>query len=440
MNIALADLFSAHVTTLQSRAKNVLARENMAALVIHSGKELKVFLDDISYPFKANPHFKHWLPLGNVTNCWLIIDGVNKPRLIYYQPVDFWHQITELPNDFWNDEFSIEIIHQATNIEKTLPYDKARLAYLGEHIEVAKALGFEHINPEPVLNYLHFHRAYKTPYEHECLRRANALAAKGHNAAYQAFQQGLSEFDIQQHYLQTILQTQNETPYQNIIAINENAAILHYTGLNRIKPKLARSFLIDAGATYLGYGADITRTYSKSGSLFHDLIIRVDELTKTLAQRLKPGISYVDLHLEACREIANILIEFKIITVTSDTALESGLVSRFFPHGLGHHLGLQTHDVGGFMIDERGTSINAPAEHPFLRTTRQVEVNQVVTIEPGVYFISSLLSDLKASADATMVNWQIIEQLMFYGGIRIEDNIIVHQSHNENITRANKIN
>ena len=87
------------------------------------------------------------------------------------------------------------------------------------------------------------------------------------------------------------------------------------------------------------------------------------------------------------------------------------------------------------MADERGTHVNTPEQHPFLRTSRIVEANQVFTIEPGLYFIESLLADLKQSAHKDMVNWQQVDAMRPYGGIRIEDNIIVHQSHNENMTR-----
>ena len=439
MSTPLKQLYLAHIDELQIRAKNVLRRESLDGLVIHSGKELKAFLDDISYPFKCNPHFKHWLPLINATNCWLIINGEDKPRLIYFQPFDFWHQVKILSDEFWCDSFAIEVIHQASDIDKILPYDKARIAYLGEHIEVANALGFDNINPEAVLNYLHFHRAYKTDYEQACLRQANSIAVNGHKAAYHAFQQGMTEFDIQQVYLKEISHTESETPYQNIIALNEHAAILHYTGLDRQKPKLMRSFLIDAGASFHGYCADITRTYAKSGSHFYDLIQQMDKLALSLVKRLKPGMSYLDLHVEAHRDIAEVLREFDIIHCDASTAIEAGIVATFFPHGLGHHLGLQTHDVGGFMADERGTHVSAPAEHSFLRTTRLVEANQVFTIEPGLYFIPSLLSNLRKSKVASLINWKIVDQLSFYGGIRIEDNVIVHQSHNENITRLNDV-
>ena len=431
----LSTLYPAHVAELQQRAKTALSRENLQGLVIHSGQEIKVFLDDYGYPFKVNPHFKVWLPLVDVPNSWLIINGTDKPTLIYYQPVDFWHKVIELTDSYWNEFFDIKILTNAADVDKLLPYDKQSYAYIGGHIEVARALGFDNINPEPTLNFLHYHRAYKTPYEHECMRKSNAIAVAGHKAAKLAFLQGSSEYDIQQTYLKATQLTNNETPYGNIVALNENASILHYTALDRGVPQAHRSFLIDAGANYHGYASDITRTYSFKRDKFSELITRMDQLMLNAVDCLKPGVSYVDLHIKTYRDIGHVLREFDFINVDADVAVESGIISTFFPHGLGHHLGLQTHDVGGFMADERGSHVNTPDEHPFLRTSRIVEANQVFTIEPGLYFIDSLLTKLKTSKHSTMVNWQQVDEMRPFGGIRIEDNIIVHQSHNENMTR-----
>ena len=431
----LADLYGHHVEELKQRNKNVLARENLEGLVIHSGQELKIFLDDNSYPFKVNPHFKHWLPLVDVTNSWLIIKANEKPTLIYYQPVDFWHKVVELTESYWNQYFDIKVLRKATDVDKLLPYDKKGFAYIGEHIEVAKALGFDNINPEEALNYLHYHRAYKTSYEQECMRQSNKIAVAGHKAAKDAFYQGASEFEIQQAYLQATQHVEHQTPYGNIVALNENASILHYTALERGVPQAHKSFLIDAGANFHGFASDITRTYAYHNDRFAELIKRMDQLMLRAVDGLKPGLSYVDLHISTFKDIAQVLNEFNLINVDADTAVDAGIVSTFFPHGLGHHLGLQVHDVGGFMADERGTHVNAPEQHPFLRTSRTIEANQVFTIEPGLYFIDSLLADLKASQHQAMVNWQLVDEMRPFGGIRIEDNIIVHQSHNENMTR-----
>ncbi|SEL35348.1 Xaa-Pro dipeptidase Metallo peptidase. MEROPS family M24B [Colwellia chukchiensis] len=431
----LAKAYPAHIAELQKRTQAVLSRENLDGLVIHSGQEIKAFLDDNNYPFRVNPHFKAWLPIVDVANCWLLVNGTDKPTLIYYQPVDFWHKVVELSEDYWHQFFDIKILKTASEVDKLLPYDKSAFAYIGAHIEVAKALGFEHINPEPLLNYLHYHRAYKTAYEQECLRRSNAIAVTGHKAAKAAFFAGGSEYDIQHAYLTAIQHTESETPYGNIVALNENTAILHYTALNRAAPTEHKSFLLDAGANFHGYASDITRTYAFKADRFAELIARMDDLMLRAVEQLKPGLSYVDLHIATYRQIGQLLAEFNFIKVDADTAVESGIISTFFPHGLGHHLGLQVHDVGGFMADERGTHVNTPEQHAFLRTSRVVETNQVFTIEPGLYFIDSLLAELKSSSHGQMVNWSAVDAMRPFGGIRIEDNIIVHQSHNENMTR-----
>lgn len=427
--------YPAHIACLQQRTKQALSRENIDGVVIHSGQEIKAFLDDNAYPFRVNPHFKHWLPLVDMPNCWLVVNGEDKPTLIYYQPIDFWHKITPLDENYWGEFFTIKILKQASDVDKLLPYDKKDFAYIGSHIEVAKALGFEVINPESMLNYFHYHRAYKSAYEQTCLRQSNTLAVQAHQAAKAAFFAGDTEYEIQNAYLNAIGYTCNETPYGNIVALNENCSILHYMHLEKKAPQVHRSFLIDAGANFNGYAADITRTYSFKRDKFAELIARMNQLMLTAVAGLKPGLSYVDLHITTYREIAQVLAEFDFINVSADTAVASGIVSTFYPHGLGHHLGLQVHDVGGFMADERGTHISAPEQHPFLRTSRVIEAGQVFTIEPGLYFIDSLLQALKNSANSDQVNWPKVDEMRRFGGIRIEDNIIVHQSHNENMTR-----
>ena len=431
----IIEQYPQHIEQLQQRTKLLLLRENIEGIVIHSGQEIRAFLDDNAYPFRVNPHFKHWLPLVDAPNCWLIINGEDKPTLIFYQPVDFWHKITPLTGSYWSKLFTIKILKQASGVDKLLPYDKKGFAYIGSHIEVAKALGFEAINSEPLLNYFHYHRANKTPYEQSCLRQSNYLAVKAHKVAKAAFMDGKSEFEIQNSYLKSIGYTTNETPYGNIVALNKNCSILHYMDLERSTPQKHQSFLIDAGANFNGYAADITRTYSFNRDKFSDLIVRMDKLMLNAVAGLKPGLCYTDVHIAAYKEIANVLVEFGFLNVNADTAIDSGIVSTFFPHGLGHHLGLQVHDVGGFMADERGTHINAPEGHPFLRTSRVIEAGQVFTIEPGLYFIDSLLATLKESANSDQVNWQRVDEMRQFGGIRIEDNIIVHQSYNENMTR-----
>jgi Xaa-Pro dipeptidase len=435
-NDAMATMYAQHIDTLQTRTQEALARESIDGLVIHSGQGKKHFLDDTIYPFRVNPQFKAWLPIIDNPNCWLIVNGVDKPKLVFYQPVDFWHKVPQTPTDFWVEYFDIVYLKQANTVEKHLPYDKSRYAYIGEYIEVAKALGFDVVNPDRVMHYLHYHRAYKTDYELTCMRQANRIAVGAHKSAAKAFMEHSSEFEINQAYLLAAKQGDNEVPYGNIVALNEHSSILHYTALENSKPAQNLSFLIDAGASFQGYAADITRTYTtKAGHEFADLIKAVSALNLSLVDKMKPGVSYVDIHKAAYLGVAHILTIFGVLNMPPQDAVDLGIVSTFFPHGVGHHLGLQVHDVLGHASDDRATQNPPPQQHPFLRCTRIIEARHVFTIEPGVYFIESLLANLKGSEHSKYVNWNVIDHMRPFGGVRIEDNVIVHQLRNENMTR-----
>ena len=110
--------------------------------------------------------------------------------------------------------------------------------------------------------------------------------------------------------------------------------------------------------------------------------------------------------------------------------------SVFFPHGLGHYLGLQTHDVAGLIADADGTPIPRPDGHPFLRLTRTLEAGNVLTIEPGLYFVEPLLRKWCENGDVAAINWKKVEMLTPYGGIRIEDNMLVMGGEPRNLTRG----
>ena len=115
-------------------------------------------------------------------------------------------------------------------------------------------------------------------------------------------------------------------------------------------------------------------------------------------------------------------------TISPESALETGVSNVFFPHGIGHYLGLQVHDVGGYFKDDHGTLEPKPGGHKYLRLTRELIGDEVITIEPGLYFIDMLLDELAASEHAGLVAWSEIDALKHYGGIRIEDDVRVRKA------------
>lgn len=200
---SLASLYKNHIATLQERTRDALARFKLDALLIHSGELFNVFLDDHPYPFKVNPQFKAWVPVTQVPNCWLLVDGVNKPKLWFYLPVDYWHNVEPLPNSFWTEDVEVIALPKADGIGSLLPAARGNIGYIGPVPERALQLGIEasNINPKGVIDYLHYYRSFKTEYELACMREAQKMAVNGHRAAEEAFRSGMSEFDINIAYL-----------------------------------------------------------------------------------------------------------------------------------------------------------------------------------------------------------------------------------------------
>ena len=141
------------------------------------------------------------------------------------------------------------------------------------------------------------------------------------------------------------------------------------------------------------------------------------------------------IHLDAHLALSGVLRDFGVLRISPEQAVETGVSAAFFPHGIGHGIGLQVHDVGGFAASDAGGTIAKPKGHPFLRLTRVLEPGMVVTIEPGVYFIDMLLEDLKTNGQGDAVDWDRVEAFRPYGGIRIEDNVVCTDGAPENLTR-----
>ncbi|MCQ4167017.1 Xaa-Pro dipeptidase [Tahibacter harae] len=430
----LSQLYPQHLATLQHQAGIALERGGYDHLLIAAGQLHYQFLDDLPYPFQVNPHFKHWLPVTRAPGSWLVITPGQRPRLIYLQPYDYWHVVPEAPAGYWVEHFDIVIVREAREAAGHLPPDSKRCAIIGE----ASAGIDTHVpnNPEAVLNYLHFQRAWKTEYELAMMRVASHLGARAHRAAEAAFRAGASEYGIQMAYLAAARETENELPYSNIVCLNEHGAVLHYTNLERNPPLQSHSLLIDAGASFHGYAADITRTYAGAQAAeFQQLVDAVDAAQRGFCARVRPGQSYPELHVHAHHVLAGILREHGFIRMSAESAVESGVSSVFFPHGLGHYIGLQVHDIGGFQQSDAGGTLPRPAGHPYLRLTRTIEANQVMTIEPGLYFIDLLLAELRNRPEAGDVNWDKVDAFRRYGGIRIEDDVACTADAPENLTR-----
>jgi Xaa-Pro dipeptidase len=422
-----------HVAHVRAATDRALAAAGFDHLLIASGRQKYQFLDDRPYDFAANPHFKWWVPLGAHPDCWIRYTPGEKPVLAYHQPADYWHLPPSDPEGEWVESFDVRVIRDPAEARKVFPANLARAAILGE---ADAALGDAVPNsPEPILHRLHLARTRKSAWEIERMRAASRRAARAHRAAAGAFRAHASEHAIHLAYCEAAGQGERELPYGNIVGLNEHAAVLHYQHQDRDPPAEHRSLLIDAGASVDGYAADITRTFGNGDPEFTALLDGVNRVQMALADAARPGVDFRELHLDAHRGLAGVLADLGLVRMSPEAIVETRLSSAFFPHGLGHFLGLQVHDVGGFLADESGATIPKPEGHPFLRCTRTLEAGNVVTIEPGIYFIDLLLDGVRAGPHAGAIDWRRIEHLARFGGVRIEDDVHVTDGAPENLTR-----
>lgn len=428
---ALEQLYRDHLRVVMARADKALAGCGFDGLIVGSGSLRTLYLDDSSYPFKPNPRYRAWLPNAS-PDCFVIYRPGSRPRLVFHQPDDYWYLPPADPEGYWVGSFEVQVVRSPAEL-KGLVGAKGRWAVLGEPGPATEGLG-EH-DPPVLVGRLDYHRAVKTPYEVECMALASATGARAHRAAESAFRSGASEYEIHLSYCRAAGAREEELPYNNIIAFDTHAAVLHYQVLDRERPKGVRSFLIDAGAQHAGYASDITRSYAAAAGEFQGLIGAVDSAQQKLAAQVKPGVDYREIHLEAHRAIGSILVDHRLISGTAEAAVKSGLTSVFFPHGIGHLLGIMVHDAGGFMAAADGGTLPKPEGHPYLRLTRPLEKGFVVTVEPGIYFIDSLLAKAKGAAIGSAIQWKAVDALRPCGGIRIEDNVLAQDGAPRNLTR-----
>ena len=425
----LEELHRAHVSRLADDTAEALKQHGYDALVVHSGSPQKrTKSDDQFWPLRVTPEFQRWLPLSEA-GCALAVEPGRKPRLLRLRETNFWEATAPPETDYFWGAFDVVEVSSAAQMRDLLP--KGRLAFLGDEAAVAMAWGIVD-NPPALVAALEQLRVHKTPYEEECIAEANRRAAPGHQELQRMFASGdWAELDMHLAFLVATRQDDAEAPYKNIVALGAHSATLHHVSYSK-RAAPAQSLLVDAGAGFAGYGSDVTRTWVKGGgaaaSGFAGLVAQVEAMQRRLCAQARVGLPYEALHDESHRQVGGILRETGLIKTSGEEAVASGLTRAFYPHGLGHSLGLQVHDVGCAAVKPR-------PDNPFLRNTTVISERQCFTIEPGIYFIDALLRPLREGPLARTVDWKMVDALSPFGGIRIEDDVVVGPDGVRNLTR-----
>ena len=219
--------------------------------------------------------------------------------------------------------------------------------------------------------------------------------------------------------------------FETIVAAGDHAAVLHFSPTTRAL-RDGDLLLIDAGAEFRGYTSDVTRTYAVGGTfspeqaLVHDTVRRAGEAAIAAC---RPGTAWHDVHRAAALVVAAGLVELGVLRGAPETLVESGATTLFFPHGVGHMVGLGVRD-GGQASDEQPERVPGL---PRLRVDIPLERRHAWTIEPGIYVVPALLAPARGRSD---VDWGRVDELHGFGGVRLEQNVVIGDEGCEILTAA----
>ncbi|XP_074596594.1 dipeptidase C [Brevipalpus obovatus] len=285
-------------------------------------------------------------------------------------------------------------------------------------------------------------RVFKTPEEIQVLRYVNKISSEAHKEVMKKIRPGMYEYQLESIFHNYVYFNGGcrHVSYTCICASGPNGAALHYGHAgapNNRKIRKDDMCLFDMGAEYNCYASDITCSFPASGVFTDDQKIIYNAVLKTsraVLKAIKPGVRWDSMHMLAEKEILTRLIKAGLLQGDVQSMLNSRLGAFFMPHGLGHFMGIDTHDVGGYTEDwqrspERGLQS--------LRTRRELEKGMVITVEPGIYFIESLLEEAKNTRYLRdYFVWTEIDRFRNFGGVRIEDNIVVEDDGIELLTKV----
>ncbi|XP_064315622.1 xaa-Pro dipeptidase isoform X2 [Phalacrocorax carbo] len=398
-------------------------------VLLQGGEETQRYCTDTGIVFRQESYF-HWTFGVTEAGCFGAVD-IDTGRSMLFVP-----QLPESyavwmgkihPPEFFKKKYAVDEVHYVNEISSVLALKKPAvlLTLRGVNTDsgnVSKEASFEGISQFNVNNkILHPEiaecRVIKTDMELEVLRYTNKISSEAHKEVMKAVKAGMKEYEMES---------------------GENSSVLHYGHAGAPNDKTIEDgdlCLFDMGGEYYCYGSDITCTFPANGKFTPDqraIYEAVLKSSRAVMKAVKPGVAWPDMHRLADRVHLEELTKIGILKGNVDDMVKVHLGAIFMPHGLGHLLGIDVHDVGGY--PEGVNRIDLPGLRS-LRTARTLEQGMVLTIEPGIYFIDHLLDQaLRDPAQSCFINNDILQRFRGFGGVRIEDDIAVTASGMELLT------
>ena len=415
-----------------------LPEESQSAFFI-SGENYELWpYCDQSKPIRQNRYF-YYITGCNIPGSHVFYDGGNDKLTLYLPDVDeediMW---SGLP---------------VSRDEAAAKYDVDEVKFAHEVLADLKAFSYKiyttdvnqwNKNFESHLiekDYAFFHgldeaRLIKDDYEIALMRHAAKITDMCHHGVMLATAIETNETHIHAEFMYHALREGSKyQSYDPICCSGPNCSTLHYVKNDDEIPETKHSILIDAGAEWECYASDVTRCFPINGDWtvehlnIYRAVLRMQQVTMSM---IRPGALWDDIHLRAHEILIEEFLKLGIFKskYSKQEIYESRISARFFPHGLGHLLGMDTHDVGG-----RPNYEDPDPYLQYLRLRRKLQKGMVLTDEPGIYFSPFLLEDvLKDEKKAKYIDHNVLDKYWYVGGVRIEDDLVITANGFENLT------
>nr|XP_057944640.1 xaa-Pro dipeptidase [Doryrhamphus excisus] len=438
-----AALFAENRRRLCKGLKSKDGVEARSVVVLQGGEQQQRHCTDTDLLFRQESFF-HWAFGVTESDCYGAIEVDSGKAILFVPklPQSYATWMGEIfPKEHFRVKYGVDEVHYSTEIAEVLAGLKAAvlLTLRGQNTDsgsVSREASFEGISRFQVNNTL-LHpvivecRLIKTDMELEVLRYTNKVSSEAHKMVMKHVKPGQKEYEMEslfQHYCFT-KGGMRHTSYTCICGTGHNSSVLHYGHAGAPNDKTIMDgdmCLFDMGGEYYCYSSDITCSFPANGKFTADqraIYEAVFKASRTVMAAIKPGVKWTDMHRLADRVHLEELVKIGLLTGSVDDMMKAHMGSVFMPHGLGHLLGIDVHDVGGY--PEGVERINEPGLKS-LRMGRLVQERMVLTVEPGIYFINHLLDQALADpAQSCFIDNQVLARFRGFGGVRIEDDIAV---------------
>lgn len=379
--------------------------------------------------------------------------GINKEGFIGIIDIDNGKEYLHGPNPsiediIWEGDLpSLTSTAEKIGIENTIEFDEirnllkdAKVHYINQYSPSSKMKLADLLNENPykinenssysLMEAIANQRNTKFPEEIEIMEQEAKVGKAMHMKALEIAKVGMKEYEVEAEIRKVALENNSQLSFPSIVTIN--GQILHNPNYNGTLED-GKLLLVDAGSRgNHGYCSDLTSTIPVNGKFtpkqkdMYELLIEMYEKAESL---IKPRITYKEIHLEVCKVLAKGMIKRGLMTGDADDIVKNGVHALFMPHGLGHMIGLDVHDMENFgeeLVGYEGEAKSTQFGLSSLRLGRTLEEGFVFTVEPGIYFIPQLISKWKnENKFSEFIIYEKVEEYLDFGGMRYEGDYVV---------------